>query len=394
MIEKIRIQPKIFGVPISVGLTTVFFLIGLARLRGGVFRIPPDPGFDILRQARPIFRFSFFDVSGSYLSIAPRIISKVAAFFPVELSAVIAATSTLIIWAVAATICTLGIHRQTSSIPTSAICGFFCIANPAAGESSIGNYGNAIWQMFVVGTIVYGSAELIRKHNISVSIFSVILGLSHPWSIIMLIPLLGALTNSSSIERRSLIRVICLVAATFIIQVIVFINTGDSAKRTGVTYWWSDMPLFWSFNLMFPPLLMFLVLFLSAFNQQRIAPYRLLPVQIATVGLSVAMVCFIQGGIADRYFVAPMTLAICSIGILFEQSVGRLRVVTRLVFFSTILIVGVGSIKWFTAGPYLNSGPTWNSEIIRLKAECESNQSDKINAQLSIGTADLMCADL
>lgn len=394
MIGKIGIQPKTFGAPTSVGLTTVFFLIGLARLRGGIFRIPPDPGFDILRQARPVFRFSFFDISGSYLSIAPRIISKIAAFFPVELSAVIAATCTLIIWAVAATICTLGIHHQTSSVSTAVICGFLCVANPAAGESSIGNYGNAIWQMFIAAIIVYSSAELIRKYIVSISIFSVVLGLSHPWSIITLIPLLGAFASSSPIERRYLKRVIWLVAASFFIQLIVFIGTGDSAKRAGVTYWWTDMPLFWSFNLLFPPLLMFLVLFLSAFNQQRIALYRLLPVQIATAGLSVSAVCFIQGGIADRYFVAPMTLAICSAGILYEQSAGRLRIFTRLVFLCSILIVGIGSIKWFTAGTYLNSGPTWNSEIIRLNADCDSNQSDKVEAQLSIGTAELNCADL
>jgi hypothetical protein len=63
-----------------VGLSVFFFFIGGARLRGGIFRIPPDPGFDILRQARPVSRFSFIDISGSYLSITPRIFSKIAAF--------------------------------------------------------------------------------------------------------------------------------------------------------------------------------------------------------------------------------------------------------------------------------------------------------------------------
>jgi hypothetical protein len=43
-----------------VGLTVVFFFIGSARLRGGIFRIPPDPGFDLLAQARPIWRFLLF----------------------------------------------------------------------------------------------------------------------------------------------------------------------------------------------------------------------------------------------------------------------------------------------------------------------------------------------
>ena len=110
-----------------VGLSVFFFFIGGARLRGGIFRIPPDPGFDILRQARPVSRFSFFDISGSYLSITPRIISKIAAFFPVEFSAIIATVSTLTIWSITASICTMLVYKHTSSLFTAIICGFFCM---------------------------------------------------------------------------------------------------------------------------------------------------------------------------------------------------------------------------------------------------------------------------
>jgi hypothetical protein len=377
-----------------VGLTVFYFFIGSARLRGGLFRIPPDPGFDILRQARPVSRFSFFDISGSYLSITPRIISKMASFFPVEFSAIIATISTLAIWSIAATICTALVYKHTSSFITASICGFLCIANPAAGESSIGNYGNAIWQLFVIAVLIYSSAELIRKHTVAVSVFSIVLGLSHPWAIIALIPLLGTFASASPTDRRSTKVVIWFVISSFATQVVVFIGTGDSATRTGVTYWWQDMPLFWSFNLLFPPLLMLLVIVLSAFSQPRFSPHRQLPFQIATVGLAVAAVCYLQGGIADRYFVAPMTLAICALGILYGQSLGRLRFLTRIVFVSSVLIVGTGSYRWFTASSYLNSGPTWHSEIVRLRSDCESKNIYQIEAQLSIGTAELECSDL
>jgi hypothetical protein len=356
-----------------VGLTVVFFFIGSARLRGGIFRMPPDPGFDILRQARPVTRFSFFDISGSYLSITPRIISKIAAFFPVDFSAVIATVSTLTIWSIAASICTMLIFKHTSSLITASICGFFCIANPAAAESSIGNYGNAIWQLFVVAVLIYSSAELIRKHTFAVSAFSIVLGLSHPWAIIALIPLLGTFMSSSPTDRQNIKVVIWFVITSFAAQVMVFIGTGDSATRTGVTYWWQDMPLFWSFNLLFPPLLMLLVTALTAFSQPRFAPHRQLPFQISAVGIAVAAICYLQGGIADRYFVAPMTL---------------------LVFVCSVLIIGVGSYRWFTASSYLNSGPTWHSEIERLRSDCETNDLDQIEAQLSIGAAELRCSDL
>jgi len=42
-------QKHVVGVSI---MNFVFFAIATLRLRGGLLRIPPDPGFDVLSQAR------------------------------------------------------------------------------------------------------------------------------------------------------------------------------------------------------------------------------------------------------------------------------------------------------------------------------------------------------
>ena len=378
----------------TLGITSIFTLVAGLRLRGGIFRIPPDPGFDIIQQARPVTRISYFDISGSYMSITPRLIAKITAFFPVEFAAVIASICTLTIWVIVATICSLVIYRHSKSYFLAFICGLFCIANPAAGESSIGNYGNAIWQLFIAIVLVYSLVELVNKHATLVTIFTVILGLSHPWAILALMPLLGTYFKSDAKDRR-LLKSICLVLIlSFLIQISVFIATGDSARRSGITYWWTDMPLFWSFNLLFPPLLMLAVIILNVFIQVRNKKMGYLPTQLSITGLALSIVCYLQGGIADRYFVTPMTLAICASAVLFAKSFGSLHILPKSLFCIAIALVSVGSYRWFSASSYLNSGPTWHSEILRLRAECADSSLSRVSANLSLGSAELSCSDL
>ncbi len=140
-----------------------FLIIAVLRLRGGLFRIPPDPGFDMLAQARPIWRFSFADISGSYISITPRIIAKFTSFASVEYAAMISTALTLFLWSLSATITYEAIKRITNSSVVAMLCGLLVVLNPAAGESSIGNYGNAIWQIYIVMSLVFALEELPKS---------------------------------------------------------------------------------------------------------------------------------------------------------------------------------------------------------------------------------------
>ena len=384
-------QKCITSVPI---LNFGFFTIAALRLRGGILRIPPDPGFDLLNQARPIGRFSFFDISGSYLSITPRIIGKISAFVPVEYAAIISSLFTLLLWSLSATITFFVIKQITKSMVVALLSGLVVVLNPAAGESSIGNYGNAIWQIYIVMSLVFSVAEFPKKFNIPVYLLALVGGLSHPWAVLTLIPLIGSMPNSSKQHRAVQKNLLLITLSTFGIQIAVFLGTGSSAARSGVTYWWENMPIFWSFNWLFPIALSVSVILLNLIISNQQEKNRFTATYIALSALSVATVCYLQGGIADRYFVAPMTLSVCAAGVLATQLGLRWKWVPRLVFTAALILVSVGSYKWFRASSYLNSGPTWYSEVIRIRDACSDQKTVFLEAQLSIGTTEVSCDSL
>ncbi len=378
----------------SSALNFGFLVIAVLRLRGGLFRIPPDPGFDLLIQARPIWRFSFVDISGSYLSIAPRIIGKLTAFAPVEYAAIISSAFTLFLWSLSATITFGTIKRITNSSLVAMLCGLLVVLNPAAGESSIGNYGNAIWQIYIVMSLVFALEELPKKFNYLVYVLAIVGGLSHPWAVLTLIPLIGSMASSSKQHRAFQKNLILITLSTFGIQIAVFLSTGSSAARSGVTYWWANMPIFWSFNWIFPVALSFAVILLSLFVTNRQTSNRFTAMYIALSAISVSFVCYLQGGIADRYFVAPMTLSVCASAVLACQIDLKWKWVPRFVFSIALILVSVGSYKWFRASSYLNSGPTWYSEVIRIREACIDPSIERLEAQLSIGTTEVSCESL
>jgi len=375
-------------------LTLGFFAVAALRLRGGILRIPPDPGFDLLKQARPIWRLSFFDISGSYLSIIPRIIGKISAFAPVEYAAMISSLFTLLLWSLSATITYLAIKQITKTTVVALLCGLVVVLNPAAGESSIGNYGNAIWQIYIVMSLVFAVAEFPKKFNIPVYLLALVGGLSHPWAVLTLIPLIGSMPNSSKQHRAVQKNLLLITLLTFGIQIAVFLSTGSSAARAGVTYWWANMPIFWSFNWLFPIGLSISVILLNLIISNRQENNRFTATYIALSALSVAIVCYLQGGIADRYFVAPMTLSICAAGVLATQLGLKWKWAPRLVFTAALVLVSVGSYKWFRASSYLNSGPTWYSEVIRIREACANQERVFLEAQLSLGTTEVSCDSL
>jgi hypothetical protein len=375
-------------------LTLGFFAVATLRLRGGILRIPPDPGFDLLKQARPIWRLSFFDISGSYLSIIPRIIGKISAFAPVEYAAMISSLFTLLLWSLSATITYLAIKQITKTTVVALLCGLVVVLNPAAGESSIGNYGNAIWQIYIVMSLVFAVAEFPKKFNIPVYLLALVGGLSHPWAVLTLIPLIGSMPKSSKQHRAVQKNLLLITLLTFGIQIAVFLSTGSSAARAGVTYWWANMPIFWSFNWLFPIGLSISVILLNLIISNRQGKNRFTATYIALSALSVAIVCYLQGGIADRYFVAPMTLSICAAGVLATQLGLKWKWAPRLVFTAALVLVSVGSYKWFRASSYLNSGPTWYSEVIRIREACANQERVFLEAQLSLGTTEVSCDSL
>ena len=70
------------------------------RLQGGIFRIPPDPGYYMFDDARhaPFWKIFSYNAWEGYISVIPRITATFAVLFPLTQTALIASLVTITIW--------------------------------------------------------------------------------------------------------------------------------------------------------------------------------------------------------------------------------------------------------------------------------------------------------
>ena len=80
----------------------------------------------------------------------------------------------------------------------------------------------------------------------------------------------------------------------------------------------------------------------------------------------------ILGGIADRYFVAPMTLSWLASALLLRQMTVTIPLVGKLLVVTALLLFLVPTVKWFRAGWYLTSGRTWSDQIYDARYFCDT----------------------
>jgi hypothetical protein len=101
-----------------------------------------------------------------------------------------------------------------------------------------------------------------------------------------------------------------------------------------------------------------------------------------------------MGGIADRYFVAPTVLGWVALLLLFSDIRPKFPKLSLSVLVPIVLVLSLGAFKWFGPSSYINSGPTWSSEVERGRFECLNTGATTIELQLPIGTAEVPCVDL
>ena len=99
-----------------------------------------------------------------------------------------------------------------------------------------------------------------------------------------------------------------------------------------------------------------------------------------------------MGGIADRYFVAPMTLAwICGVLFLidFVEIFRKIRIFAIAIAFVVAL---VPVVYWFEAGWFLTSGPTWTSQVDQATKFCVKYPDSEVELFVSpSGSSEITC---
>jgi hypothetical protein len=80
--------------------------------------------------------------------------------------------------------------------------------------------------------------------------------------------------------------------------------------------------------------------------------------------------------------------------VLFVNARTLLPKLSSIMFLSIALVFAFACFKWFGPSSYLNSGPTWQSEVTRLRAVCKENPTEIVQATLSAGVAEIRCKNL
>ena len=375
-------------------IASIFFALLMFRLRGSILRITPDPGFSFFYGVKREKFGNLFSSGYGYFNFLERIVARIVVTFSIEFTALISSLLTSLIWISTAVAITAIAKQITRSSLLAFGSGLMVVLVPAGSESSIGNIGNIKWQLLIALTVVGSSTHLLSTRRYLVWALALITGFTHPLTLIAAIPLLArSFSVDKSVARTSRIA-FGLAAASFICQFLVHQQSGAGLVRGQITYWWSGIPIFWLFNLVFPLALCGGVA-VTAIVLRRFASDRLpSSFLISLAGLLTGLVSYAQAGIADRYFVAPTVLSWVALLFLFSDIRPKFPKLSLVVLTPIVLVLSLGAFKWFGPSSYIDSGPTWSSEVERGRIECLNTGVATIELQMPVGTTEVPCSDL
>ena len=366
----------------------------MLRLRGSILRLPADPGYYIFQGVRQDSFRNLITLETDYIYFLERFVALIVVAFPIELTALVSSLITSLIWVSTAVIVTAITKQTTRSSLLGVGAGLMVVLVPAASESSIGNIGNIKWQVLIALTVVGTSKHLLSAKKYFVWAVALIAGFTHLLALIAAIPLLaGSFSLDKNVSKTSRVA-FGLISASFICQFLVHYQTGNGLVRGQITYYWQGIPIFWLFNLVFPLALCggvaFTAIALRRFTAERFPASFL----ISIAGLLLGLVSYVMGGIADRYFVAPTVLGWVALLFLFSDLRPKFPKLSLVVLTPIVLVLSLGAFKWFGPSSYIDSGPTWSSEVERGRIECFNTGVATVELQMPVGTTEVPCSDL
>ncbi len=349
-----------------------------------------DPNYNYLHSASLNGAKSWFDLD-PYVHFGAHLLSWLASFATLNFESIALSLIVNAVWS-SIGVCIFFLLRR-EGIPT-----FICFLStltlalcPAAAESSLANVGNVKWPMIILAIVLTSSKQIVRSPYLA-GLYLFVTGLTNPLTAIVFLPMLMNLSRREAHERKKFIPIILGLTSSLLIQVIAVgssgLTTGSGGSKTYTP--WPGMGLFWWGGLIGPSALCLIVLFIySMFNVMAVSP---LTIRITVTGLLLSVSSYFYGGIADRYFVAPMVLSwIASIALLSDilRSTRRRHRAVSTVLAAIVFAVPV--VHWFDASWYLTTGPTWSSEVSKAKLTCRSNSQ---SVSLNIGTSayELSCS--
>lgn len=365
----------------------LYLLTIFTRTRHSISYFPADPGYELVRQAleRPLTQI-FSDHNWQYFYVIPRFLCEIVILFPVKFHALAMGTLINLVWV----LCALAIKSIITHITTSnrigLISGLILLLSPVASESSLGNYGNVKWPLTVLIVVCFTSQELITNKFKWLLPLSIAIGLSTPLLFVCIIPLTINQVKYKFRDWEKSVSLVFVCLATSAAQVYASGGLSSAAKGWGSSriYSLTGLGKFWWFGQTAPTLFSLAAILGIYINRNLSRRRHAVILGTSLSAIATALLSFYLGGVADRYFTAPLALSL--IALLLSLTITpwkKTSLIPKFLSVLLLLLTLVPTIKWFNAGWYLTSGPTWMSEVKKATQACTDGQFTEVSLNVS-----------
>lgn len=356
-------------------------------------RLPSDPGYDYFLEANERGLRSVVGLD-PYLHVSARLIAYLVSHVGLENQVLITGLVVNAAWALGACGIAYAVEREVGNSLVGGLSGMALVLCPAASESALTNIGNVKWPLTALTVVLFSAQKMPKRSRWwSVAILFIV-GVSQPLTILFMIPLLFRFRSVSHKERRDLIIPITVVVLTTVLQILIVgwsrIIDGHGSSR--ILRPWPGMGWFWWFGLISPVVIALVSIVVCLVVSSKLDFARFI-VPLSVTSMVIAITSYVFGGIADRYFVAPMTLGwISAILILYAFWTSQRRSVRCLTGAGAVALL-LPIVYWFPASTWLTTGPVWSQEIDAAKRVCLAEYPAELEVQAtSTSTVTLGCS--
>lgn len=368
-----------------------YLAILIARSFSSMGRLPADPGYDYVLDGSEQ-GWGALTLGDPYFHFGARFIALIVSWFPLASQVVALSVFVHLVWSGCALIIAYIVTHESQQKWLGYLSGLLIVTAPHASESGLGNVGNVKWPIIAALITACCSPTSLSRHPALLSVLAVISGFTQPLTILCVIPLVLESLRNRNLSRNQLI-LMGVISGTLLVQIAkVGASTAFSGQSTKVTAPWDGMGLFWWSGLI-GPFLVSLACCIILLIRQRMSAISLFPFKLAFMAGLLSIASYRMGGIADRYFIAPMSLALIAMFVTQHEvfvTRQRLRILGWIV---SILVLSVPTVKWFSSGPYLMTPPNWKAEIARVTQLCATSPSKLVAVSTSAyGGNELRCS--
>ena len=375
----------------------LYVLIIFARDWKAINRIGADTGYTYVPDAVNGNLSVLLKPFPEYFEISGRATAEIVALFPIRYHAIVSSSVVNLVWVALALFIFAMIYQETNNRVLASGAGLVLIVIPHAMESSLGNIGMIKFPLTAAVAIAFCSTRAIIKYPKLITLVVLLAGLSQPILFVTALPLVWFFWSQDRDLRRKVTTLLAVVFGTLIIQVLKVGVSAAARGRSGsrVMSLWPGMGLFWYSGIFFPTLFCLIIIIVNSLSPFRNSRYNKLRFMLCASTIALSASSYVLGGIADRYFVAPMTLAwICGLLLLHDLIIvfNKLKIYALAI---SLMFVVVPVAKWFEAGWFLTTGPTWTSEVDRGREICATQLESEIELFVSPNSSAIVeCSQL